>query len=209
MELLPLRARRRGFRQIGKGLGSLDREVFEAIAESPTPMLDATMPRVSRAADHSKLWLAIAAALAALGGPSARRGATRGVLTLAATSLFTNQLAKRVWRRARPDWLVVPLARRGRRFPTSNSLPSGHSASAAAFAVGVGLESSPLGLALALLQDVIGQSGAVDEDPLLNQRWRDRTRHVVAERHTLMERPPDPERSREVAYVGPFSLRAV
>src|SRR5438067_2094197 len=92
MELLPLRGRRRGFRQIGEALGSLDREVFEAIAESPTPMLDATMPRLSRAADHSKLWLAIAAALAVLGGPSARRGATRGVLTLAATSLLTDQI---------------------------------------------------------------------------------------------------------------------
>ena len=158
MELLPLRGRRRGIRQIGQGLGTLDREVFEAIAESPSPLLDATMPRLSRAADHSKLWLAIAAALAALGGPSARRGAARGVLSLAVTSLFTNQVAKRVWRRPRPNRLSVPLARRGRRSPTSNSLPSGHSASAAAFAVGVGLESPPLGLALALLAGLVGLS---------------------------------------------------
>src|SRR4029077_2100108 len=69
MELLPLRGRRRGIRQIGLGLGTLDREVFEAIAESPSPLLDATMPRLSRAADLSKLWLAIAAAIAAFGGP--------------------------------------------------------------------------------------------------------------------------------------------
>jgi hypothetical protein len=94
MELLPLRGRRRGIRQIGQGLGTLDREVFEAIAESPSPLLDATMPRLSRAADHSKLWLAMAAAIAAFGGPSARRGAARGVLSLAVTSLFTNQVAK-------------------------------------------------------------------------------------------------------------------
>jgi undecaprenyl-diphosphatase len=53
---------------------------------------------------------------------------------------------------------MVPLARRGRRFPTSNSLPSGHSASAAAFAVGVGLESPSLGLALALLAGLVGLS---------------------------------------------------
>ena len=158
MELPPLPGRRRGIRQIGQGLGTLDREVFEAIAESPSPLLDATMPRLSRAADHSKLWLAIAGALAALGGPSAQRGAARGVLTLAVTSLFTNQVAKRVWRRPRPNRLTVPLARRGRRFPTSNSLPSGHSASAAAFAVGVGLESPSLGLALALLAGLVGLS---------------------------------------------------
>jgi diacylglycerol kinase family enzyme/membrane-associated phospholipid phosphatase len=158
MNMWPIRRRETGIRQIGRGLGSLDREVFEAIAESPSPLLDAVMPRLTRAADHSKLWLAIAAALAAFGGPSAKRGAGRGVLSLAATSLVTNQVAKRVWRRPRPNSLVVPLSRRTRRSPTSNSLPSGHSASAAAFAVGVGLESPPLGLGLALLAGLVGLS---------------------------------------------------
>ena len=158
MNLLAIGRRGGGIWQIGQGLGTLDREVFEAIAESPSPLLDATMPRLSRAADHSKLWLAIAAVLALVGGQSAQRGATRGVLSLAATSLFTNQVAKQVWRRPRPNRLAVPLARRGHRSPTSNSLPSGHSASAAAFAVGVGLESPPLGLALALLAGLVGLS---------------------------------------------------
>src|SRR5215208_5212047 len=158
MNLLAIARRGGGIWQIGQGLGTLDREVFEAIAESPSPLLDATMPRLSRAADHSKLWLAIAAALAVVGGQSAQRGATRGVLSLAATSLFTNQVAKRVWRRPRPNSFTVPLARRGHRLPTSNSLPSGHSASAAAFAVGVGLENPPLGLGLALLAGLVGLS---------------------------------------------------
>ena len=158
MNLLPLRARGRGIRQIGQGLGTLDTEVFEAIAESPSPLLDATMPRLTRAADHSKLWLVIAVALQVLGGPAAKRGAARGVLSLAVTSMVTNQVAKRVWRRPRPNRLSVPLARRSRHFPTSNSLPSGHSASAAAFAVGVGLESAPLGLGLALLAGLVGLS---------------------------------------------------
>lgn len=155
---LSIRRRGSGLRQIGKGLGSLDREVFEAVAESPSPLLDATMPRLTRAADHSKLWLAIAAGLMASCGPRTRRGATRGVLSLAVTSLVANQGAKRIWRRARPSYLPVPLARRSRRFPTSNSLPSGHSASAAAFAVGVGLESPPIGLGLALLAGLVGLS---------------------------------------------------
>jgi diacylglycerol kinase family enzyme/membrane-associated phospholipid phosphatase len=152
------RLRGRGIRQIGRGLGTLDREVFEAIAESPTPLLDATMPRLTRAADHSKLWLAIAAALTAFGRPSMRRGAARGVVSLAVTSVFTNQVAKRVWQRPRPHHGVVPLARRTRRSPTSNSLPSGHSASAAAFAVGVGLENPPLGFGLSLLAGLVGLS---------------------------------------------------
>ena len=154
----PLRRRPRGIRQIGRGLGTLDREVFEAIAESPSPLLDAVMPRLTRAADHSKLWLVIAGALIATRRPKVQRATTRGVLSLAVTSLFTNQVAKRIWKRPRPNRHSVPLARRSRRSPTSNSLPSGHSASAAAFAVGAGLESPPLGLALALLAGLVGLS---------------------------------------------------
>jgi undecaprenyl-diphosphatase len=150
--------RRTGLRRITQGLGALDREIFEAIAESPTPLLDTMMPPLTRAADHSKLWIVIAAGLAATGKSSARRGAARGVLTLAATSLFTNQVAKRISQRPRPTFDSVPLRRRNRRRPTSNSLPSGHSASAAAFAVGVGLESASLGLPLALLAGLVGLS---------------------------------------------------
>lgn len=150
--------RARGIKQITRGLGTLDRELFETIAEAPTPLLDSVMPRLTRAADHSKLWLAIAAALFASGKPSAQRGATRGVVTLGVTSLVANQVAKRIRRRPRPVYDSVPLVRQLRRRPTSNSLPSGHSASAAAFAVGVGLENPPLGFFLALLAGMVGLS---------------------------------------------------
>ena len=153
-----MRRRRRGIRQITRGLGSLDREVFEAVAESPSPLIDSVMPRLTRAADHSKLWFAIAAGLGAFGSPSLKRGAVRGVATLGVTSLVTNQVAKRVWRRERPSPILVPLTRQIRKLPTSYSLPSGHSASAAAFAVGVGLESPPVGLGLAMLAGLVGMS---------------------------------------------------
>ena len=152
------RRRARGIEQITRGLGTLDREIFEAIAEADTPLLDAVMPPLTRAADNSKLWFAIAAALMASGKPSAQRGATRGVVTLAATSLVTNQVAKRIRRRPRPGYELVPLVRQVRRRPTSNSFPSGHSASAAAFAVGVGLENPMLGLGLVLLAGLVGLS---------------------------------------------------
>ncbi|SKK78678.1 Probable phosphoesterase, PA-phosphatase related protein [Mycobacteroides abscessus subsp. massiliense] len=158
MGLLPSRNSLKGLRQIGDGLGTLDREVFEAVAESPSPLLDAVMPRLTRAADHSKLWIGIGAGLALFGKPAAARGATRGLLTLAVTSAITNQVAKRLRRRERPNHLSVPLTRRSRRVPTSSSLPSGHSASAAAFAVGVGLESPPLGFGLSLLAGLVGLS---------------------------------------------------
>jgi len=152
------RRRSRSINQITRGLGSLDRELFEAIAETPTPLLDTVMPPLTRAADHSKLWFVIAAGLFATGRKSAQRGAIRGVVTLGATSLFTNQGAKRIRQRPRPGYESVPLIRRVRRRPTSNSLPSGHSASAAAFAVGVGLENPPIGFALALLAGLVGLS---------------------------------------------------
>jgi len=146
-----------GLRQISKGLGALDAEVFEAIADSRSPLLDTAMPTLSRAADNSKLWCAIAAAMALSGSRSARRGAGRGVVSLAVTSAITNQLAKRVWRRQRPRFGSVPLARR-LPLPRSYSMPSGHSASAAAFAVGVGLENPTLGLVLAVLAGLVGLS---------------------------------------------------
>jgi diacylglycerol kinase family enzyme/membrane-associated phospholipid phosphatase len=151
----------RGIGQITQGLGTLDAEVFEAIANSPSPLLDKTMPALSRAADHSKLWLVIAAAMAMSSNRSAQRGAGRGVANLAVTSLVTNQVAKRVWRRRRPHHGRVPLLRRLHSYPSSNSLPSGHSASAATFAVGVGLENPLLGLAMALLAGLVGLSRVV------------------------------------------------
>jgi diacylglycerol kinase family enzyme/membrane-associated phospholipid phosphatase len=139
-------------------LGSLDRELFTAIADSPTPFLDSVMPPLTRAADHSKLWFVIAAGLLATRQHSARRGALRGVASLGGASLFTNQVAKRIRQRPRPAHDSVPLIRRVRRRPTSNSLPSGHSASAAAFAVGVGLENPPVGFGLAVLAGLVGLS---------------------------------------------------
>jgi diacylglycerol kinase family enzyme/membrane-associated phospholipid phosphatase len=153
--------RARGIKQITRGLGTLDRELFIAVAETPTPLLDTVMPPLTRAADHSKLWFVIAAGLLASRKPAAQRGATRGLVTLGVTSLFTNQVAKRIRPRPRPLYDSVPVIRRAHRRPTSNSLPSGHSASAAAFAVGVGLENPPVGFGLALLAGLVGLSRVV------------------------------------------------
>ncbi|ORV41597.1 bifunctional phosphatase PAP2/diacylglycerol kinase family protein [Mycobacterium conspicuum] len=151
----------RGLRQVTEGLGALDLEVFQAVADTHSPLLDRTMPVLTRAADHSKLWMALAAAMAMSGSRSARRGAGRGLVSLAVTSAVTNQLAKRVRPRERPRYGSVPLARRLRRNPASHSMPSGHSASAAAFAVGVGLENPTLGLLLAALAGLVGFSRVV------------------------------------------------
>ena len=148
----------RGMLQITQGLDMLDAEVFEAVANSPSPLLNRTMPALSRAADHSALWLTAAAAMAMSRNRSAQRGAGRAVVGLAVTSLLTNQLAKRVWRRQRPGRDGDPLRRRLNAYPRSNSVPSGHSASAAAFAVGVGLENPVLGLGMAVVAGLVGLS---------------------------------------------------
>lgn len=143
-------------RTLHQGLSDLDRKLFDAVAESPSPLLDLTMRPLSAAADHSKLWLLIAAGLST-GGLSVRRGAIRGVATLAVTSLIVNQGLKRIYPRSRPLSDGVPTAR-ARRQPTTTSFPSGHSAAAAAFAIGVGMENRTAGYALAGLAGAVGFS---------------------------------------------------
>lgn len=144
--------------QLTKELGTLDANLFQAIARSPSPLLDETMPKLTAAADYSKLWMGIGAGLILSGRPRWQRAAVRGLASLAVSSLVTNQGAKRIRQRKRPSPSVVPLVRRAAHQPTSNSLPSGHSASAAAFSVGVALESPPLGLVMSALAGLVGLS---------------------------------------------------
>ncbi|QRY61812.1 phosphatase PAP2 family protein [Gordonia sp. PDNC005] len=146
----------RALRTINSGLNELDSHLFDAVAKSPSPLLDATMRPLSAAADHSKLWMAIAAGLG-FGGLSSRRGAVRGLASLAVTSLVVNQGLKRVLPRRRPVFDAVPVAR-FRRQPMSSSFPSGHSAAAAAFAIGVGLENRSAGYLLSGLAGAVGLS---------------------------------------------------
>jgi undecaprenyl-diphosphatase len=126
-------------------LSRLDRRMFERVAAAHPPGVQAVLPRLSHAADHGRLWLAGAAALAALGGRPGRRAALRGVAALTLASVTTNTLMKYAARRQRPLIDSVPLARRLVRQPLTSSFPSGHAASAAAFATGVALESPRYG----------------------------------------------------------------
>ena len=127
-----------------------DRRLFHGAAELDAPLLDATLPRLSRAADHGILWLAIAAAAAATGNDG-RRAATRGLVSLGVASAFVNGPGKWLFRRQRPTLDLVPAMRLLARQPSTSSFPSGHSASAAAFATGLALEQPLLGAPVALL----------------------------------------------------------
>jgi membrane-associated phospholipid phosphatase len=115
----------------------VDRAIYAAIAATDTPALDRVMTRLTNAADYSRLWLASAAVLSVTRGRKGRRAACEGLASVAVTSAVANLVIKPLGRRRRPDRLDVPLERQVR-MPTSTSFPSGHSASAFAFATGVG-----------------------------------------------------------------------
>jgi membrane-associated phospholipid phosphatase len=118
-------------------LRRLDLAVYAAIAATPTPTLDPAFRRLSSAADHSRLWLVSAALLAALGGAPGRRAAANGLASIALTSPTVNLVLKPFGGRRRPsrDTHHVPVARQVA-MPESTSFPSGHAASAFAFASG-------------------------------------------------------------------------
>jgi len=136
--------------------GAVDRAVYQAVASVPTPALDRVMRRLSNAANHSTLWLGIAAAIAAT-GPRGRRAAVRGVLAIGVTSAAVNIGVKSLAGRHRPDRTDVPGQRRVP-MPSSTSFPSGHSASAFAFATAVGRERPWAGACLQFLAGAVAYS---------------------------------------------------
>jgi len=114
---------------------AFDVEVFERVARLDAPALDRTLPRLSTAASYSRIWIGISLALLVRGGRP-RRAALAALAAVAVTSALANLGVKLVSRRRRPT-SPVPEARR-LEHPASTSFPSGHSASAAAFAGVVG-----------------------------------------------------------------------
>lgn len=120
-------------------LDAWDRRLFQRLTSRERRIIDTSFKRLSNSANRSVLWLAIAGLLATLGGRRGRRAALRGVISIAITSTLVNLPLKYFARRDRPPM------RRGDRplpvsLPGSFSFPSGHSASAFAFATGVALE---------------------------------------------------------------------
>jgi membrane-associated phospholipid phosphatase len=140
-------------------LQALDAAIYAAVAATPTPAFDRALGALSRAADHSGLWFGAAAVLAAAGGPRGRRAATTGVASLAATSAIVNLGLKPLGRRRRPDRVLagVPVTRHVS-MPLSTSFPSGHAASAFAFASGVGASLPIAGMPLRALAALVAYS---------------------------------------------------
>ena len=125
-----LARRRRTDRRKSWGLVDVvERRLMRPWMRRQPPEVEKLLVGLTRAAEHSVLWLVLAAAGALLGGRRGRRAAEHGVLALACDSATVNGL-KLVSRRRRPG-----RRRLLRRTPRSSSFPSSHSASAFAFAV--------------------------------------------------------------------------
>ncbi|MGY1696326.1 bifunctional phosphatase PAP2/diacylglycerol kinase family protein [Geodermatophilus sp. SYSU D00814] len=134
-----------------------DARLHAAIGALPESPADRWLRRLSTAADHGRLWFVLALLLGMRRGPL-RRGAVRGVGSLSIASTVVNAVLKRLFGRVRPDLANMASHRRLRRAPHTFSFPSGHSASAGAFATGVALESPLAGAALGPLALAVGYS---------------------------------------------------
>ena len=140
-------------------IGKLDIALYAAVAATPTPRLDRYFRSLSRAADHSKLWIGSAAALAAAGGRPGQRAAVNGLASIAVSSAVVNLLLKPLSRRRRPDRRAnEPASFRHVAMPRSTSFPSGHAASAFAFATGVGMALPGTGLPITATAALVAYS---------------------------------------------------
>ena len=138
---------------------AVDASIYARIAATDTPRLDAAMVRLSRAADHGKLWFGTAAVLAIAGERTERLAARDGVRALALASATANLIGKPLTRRVRPVQIDLGVgARRHGRMPRSSSFPSGHTASAFAFATAAGTAAPGLRPALLALAGAVGYS---------------------------------------------------
>ena len=134
-----------------------DRAISRAVASLPPTPFDTAMKGLSRAADHGVLWFALAALLAARRGTT-RKAAMRGVLSIALTSPAANAVLKPLLPRRRPAASELPAYQTIPHPPTSSSFPSGHAASAAAFATAVAMESPRTALAIVPLAGAVAYS---------------------------------------------------
>src|SRR3954471_11537183 len=134
-----------------------DARLHALVGALPASPADRWLRRLSTAANHGRIWIAIAVLLGVKKG-SLRRGAIRGLGSLSVSSLLVNVVLKRIFGRVRPDMANLRSDRRLRRSPLSQSFPSGHSASAAAFVTGVAMENSVAGAALVPVAAAVGYS---------------------------------------------------
>ena len=136
------------WRRSHRWIGRLDRYLVRHVSDLPGGNHDDFFRRLSASANHGKLWIAAAAVMAAFPGKT-RKAALHGLMAQAVASAVTNGVFKTLLPRARPLPEHFPVFRFVHPQPTSSSMPSGHSASAVAFAAGAGMVRPLVGAALA------------------------------------------------------------
>jgi len=119
------------------------------------PNVDRFWSQLTSFADRGVLWWTLAGALIVT---RRRRAGVRGLSSLLVASALTNLIAKQVFGGDRPLLADVPIGRRLPKPPLTPSFPSGHSASAAAFATGVALERPRIGAVIAPVALGVGYS---------------------------------------------------
>lgn len=144
-------------RRLAAEIGALDEAIYEAVATTPTKTLDKPLTRLSNAATYSRLWLAIAAVLALNGGERGRRASMRGLAVIVASSLTADLAAKTIFPRRRPKRTDTTHGHETR-MPKSSSFPSGHAATAFAFATVVSADFPRLEVLLYTLAACVGWS---------------------------------------------------
>lgn len=140
----------------------VDEKLYTALSNPVSPAFDLAVSKFTNLADHSKISVTVAAGLA-LAGPRGRAAAVCGLVAVAATSAVANLAVKPFARRPRPRRSSEHLAHDEMgphhvRMPTSHSFPSGHTASAFAFATGVRAIWPRAGSALLVLAVAVGYS---------------------------------------------------
>jgi undecaprenyl-diphosphatase len=142
---------------VANRVNATDQAIERRIAELPPSRVDDGLKVLTTSANHSLLWFAIAAALASKRGVT-RRGAVRGVCAIGVTSFLANAVAKPIFPRRRPAADALPGFRTIPNPPTSSSFPSGHAASAAAFATAVTMEAPLAGAVIAPVAATVAYS---------------------------------------------------
>ena len=126
-------------------LGAADRRLFTRLTSRPAPRLDAAMyPLSSRRITGSSGSQAQRSSRLTDGAVGAPRCA--GCSHWWLTSALSNAMLKPIFRRARPTLIRASKLDRIARVPGSTSFPSGHAASAFAFAAAAGME-APMAIA--------------------------------------------------------------
>jgi len=210
-------------RRVDRSLAAVsdtDRAVTGWIAAQPRNRFDAMICRLTRSADHSALWIVVAGILAVRRG-AGRKAAGRGLLAIALSSGLANGILKPLLPRRRPAAAELPAYRTITDPPTSSSFPSGHAASAAAFATAVVLENPrvapavvPLAAAVAYSRvhvgvhwasDVLAGAAVGSTVALATQRWWPVRRSDEARARPVDTVPDLPLGDGLVIIANPFS----